>query len=273
VAEGEAPKQGIRKLFSREAVSMLTHRPALFARNLIQIPEYVFDRRHRTGPEAFRDRSVSEAEAVTRCTDASAAEYEKAVARMWRPTVDALDERASRFRIWAGREELLRVMGAIVSLSRPRVMVETGVALGFTTATILAAMERNGVGELHSIDLPAAEQDPDVPTGVVVPEELRNRWDLRLGDSRKLLGPLLEELGEIDIFLHDAFHTYRSQRREYRTVWPHLRSGGILASDDVDNPALVELADEVSVEPLLIVSESRQGPSAIGLLRKPGLST
>ena len=35
--------------------------------------------------------------------------------------------------------------------------METGVASGYSTTMILAAMERNGLGRLYSIDLPLPE--------------------------------------------------------------------------------------------------------------------
>jgi predicted O-methyltransferase YrrM len=164
------------------------------------------------------------------------------------------------------RLELLRLVGGIVTLIKPRAMVETGVAFGFTTATALQAMEDVGGGHLYSIDLPPLQYDPDEAIGRAVPEHLKGRWTLKLGDSRKLLPSVVTEAEPIDVFLHDSLHTYSAQLREYRTVWPHLRSGGVLISDDVANPAFVEFAHEIGAEPRLVVGPSRA--SAVGLLRK-----
>jgi hypothetical protein len=76
----------------------------------------------------------------------------------------------------------------------------------------------------------------------------------------------VRELSAVDIFLHDADHTYRSQIEEYRTVWPALREGGLLISDDVWNTALVDFAAEVGERPLLI--KRWDDHDAVGLLRK-----
>ena len=81
-----------------------------------------------------------------------------------------------------------------------------------------------------------------------------------------MLGPLVARVAPLDVFLHDALHTYSSQLREYRTAWPHLRAGGVLISDDVGNPAFVEFAAEVGARPYLVTGPSRE--SAVGLLRK-----
>jgi hypothetical protein len=41
-------------------------------------------------------------------------------------------------------------------------------------------------------------------------------------------------LGEADLFVHDSLHTYRNMRREFETVWPRLRTGGVILADDVE---------------------------------------
>ena len=54
-----------------------------------------------------------------------------------------------------------------------------------------------------------------------------------MGKAEELLPPLLEELGAIDLFLHDSLHTYEHMLFEFRTAWPHLNSGGLLLAHDV----------------------------------------
>ena len=87
-------------------------------------------------------------------------------------------------------------------------MVETGVADGATSAYILQALEDNGRGHLHSIDLPSERLPPGAAPGWIVDASLRHRWTLRIGASGQLLEPLLSELDSIDVFLHDSLHTY-----------------------------------------------------------------
>jgi len=50
---------------------------------------------------------------------------------------------------------------ALVRLVQPTLVVETGVCDGFSSRFLLLAMQRNGQGTLHSIDLP----NQDVPLG------------------------------------------------------------------------------------------------------------
>lgn len=254
--------QGIRQLATRRALRSLVRRPRWFLTNLRQGPEFLRERRKDTGVAPFRRYVKPEAEAVAAALGVEPASYDRVVADLWMPEMDP-DQPLSTYN---ARQELLRLVGGLIKLMKPRTMVETGVAFGFTSATALRAMEDVDSGHLYSIDLPPLQYDPDEAIGRAVPEALKGRWTLRLGDSRKLLGAVAVDANPIDIFLHDALHTYSAQLREYRTVWPHLRSGGILMSDDVANPAFVEFARDVGAEPHLVAGPSR--PSAVGLLRK-----
>ena len=240
----------------------LVRRPRWFFANLKQGPEFLRERRMDTGIDAFAEYVEPEDEAVAAALGVDRDAYATAIANLWMPEADP-DEPLSTYN---AREELLRLVGAIVKLVQPATMVETGVAFGYTTATVLRVMRENGRGHLYSIDLPPLQYDPDEAIGRAVPDELKDRWTLSVGDSRKLLAPVAAKAAPIDIFLHDALHTYSAQLREYRTVWPKLRAGGVLISDDVANPAFVQFSNEVGAMPHLIVGPSR--PSAVGLLRK-----
>jgi predicted O-methyltransferase YrrM len=199
---------------------------------------------------------------VAAMLDVSEDAYHVSVASLWTPERDPSEPLS----VWTARSELLNLLGALVSLMRPNVVVETGVALGFSTATILAAMRENGRGHLYSVDLPHVQYDHERETGSAVPAELRDRWTLTLGRSEKVLEPLLCRVEPVDLSVHDANHAYSAQLREYRTAWPHLRSGGVLVSDDVGNPAFVEFAAEVDAQPYLVPGS--RSDSAVGLVRK-----
>ena len=119
----------------------------------------------------------------------------------------------------------------VVRAARPRLVVETGVLYGASSAHILEALERNGEGTLYSIEL---EGDPHGPShDFFVPERLKKRWQLILGDSRHELPLLLHRLGGIDHFHHDSLHTSEHMRWEYETAFRYLHPGGIMSSDDV----------------------------------------
>ena len=238
------------------------HEPRWFLTNVLQAPRWYLDQRKAVSPDQFREHFASEAKAVAGTIGVSEGEYDAAIASLWKPERDPTEPLS----VWTGRNELLNLVGGVVTLMRPDVVVETGVALGFSTATILTAMQRNGSGHLYSVDLPSVQYGHDRETGSAVPAEIRDRWTLRLGPSQKLLPRLLREVAPIDLFIHDANHAYSAQLREYRSAWPYLRPGGVLVSDDVGNPAFLEFAAEVGTRPYLVPGSRTD--SVVGLVRK-----
>ncbi len=149
-------------------------------------------------------------------------------------------------------------------LLRPDIIVETGVNEGLSSALILYAMEHNQHGKLYSIDLPNIDvelypggprQKDGVPdekgTGYLVPNHLRSRWELILGDAKDLLPELLPTLPKIDVFIHDSLHSYDHMLFEYQTAWPYLKQNGILLSDDIDyNNAFADFTGEINGIPI-----------------------
>jgi|GEM_PF-632144 len=178
---------------------------------------------------------------------------------------------------WAADSLLARCCYLLCRLLRPRVVLETGVAYGVSSAFILAALQENGRGELHSVDLPPLRPRAGRFWGIAVPERLRGRWRLHRGASRRVLPGLLEELGEVDLFLHDSLHTLQNMRFELGAVWPRLRPGGAVLADDVErNAAFAELRGRGPLLWRVISDRERRplhGPPApvvFGLAVKPG---
>jgi predicted O-methyltransferase YrrM len=135
---------------------------------------------------------------------------------------------------WPADSLMARCCYLVCRLLGPALVVETGVAYGVSSAFVLAALRENGQGALHSVDLPPLRREAERFWGIAVPEELGTRWTLHRGSSARILPRLLEELGTADVFLHDSLHTNRNMRREFETVWPRLRTGGVIIADDVE---------------------------------------
>jgi predicted O-methyltransferase YrrM len=162
---------------------------------------------------------------------------------------------------WAADSVLARCCYLMCRLLEPDVVVETGVAYGVSSAFILRALEENGRGVLHSVDLPPLRREYERFWGVAVDRGLEGRWKLHRGSSVRVLPRLLEELETVDLFVHDSLHTYRNMRREFEAVWPRLRDGGVILADDVErnrafgellrkSPALWRVVRDVQERPL-----------------------
>ena len=152
---------------------------------------------------------------------------------------------------------------ALVRIARSRVVVETGGTPGKSSAFILRALERNGTGDLYTVDLPPVETDQaliearqshDMLPGRVgaawcVPAHLRGGHHLLLGPAQEFLPSLLERLGEVDIFIHDSDHSYSHMLWEFRTALPFVRQGGYIWSDDIlGNSAWPDFCAEAHLE-------------------------
>ena len=126
---------------------------------------------------------------------------------------------------------------------KPEVLVETGVAQGFSSAFILYALEVNKKGRLYSIDLPNQPgQEIGNKTGWLIPDSFRKRWELILGPSKEYLPVLLKKLNRIDFFYHDSDHSYENMVFEFDCAWHYLRREGQLLADDItDSLAFDEL--------------------------------
>ena len=141
-------------------------------------------------------------------------------------------------------------------LLKPTIVLETGVAYGMMSAFILQALEVNKEGILYSIDLPPLGRDADRFVGILIPDELKARWRLNRGVSKRILPRLLPVLGSVDLFIHDSLHTYRNMKREFHLVTPYLSPKAAVISDDIDsNTAFKEWMMEVSPEYWTIIKE------------------
>lgn len=115
---------------------------------------------------------------------------------------------------------------ALARITRPQLIVETGVDAGLGSAVLLRALQRNAddgaAGRLISIDI-----RPDV--GSLVDESLRRGWTLLVGDSLRMLETLR---GEVGVFIHDSAHTYEHELAELRAIEMIRAPGAVLVSDN-----------------------------------------
>jgi hypothetical protein len=162
----------------------------------------------------------------------------------------------------------------------PEYVVETGVAAGVSTSFFGAALMDNGHGKLFSIELPPANhqrirlEDGSIYAwqnhglGWAMPEEIaRSLGDLHeliLQDVRTGLPELLRRIPHVDLFFHDDLHTPDHMLWEYALVWPKVRPGGVLVSDDV-NHGWIKFCNRQGLNGLAFSNIDR-----LCALRKPG---
>jgi len=158
-----------------------------------------------------------------------------------RESVDTVD--------WFAFERIL--LYVLVRHLRPSHCLETGVFYGGNTAFVLAGLAKNDHGRLVSIDLPdsaiRAAGDPRLARhplvgdseyydegllpGFIIPERLKSRWDLVLGDS---LTEIPKRPETFDLYLHDSDHSMSFLRAEMERARARLSLDGTVVVDDID---------------------------------------
>lgn len=162
----------------------------------------------------------------------------------------AVEQRIRQEHLSAGRPHYAQFRApfelyALVRLLEPNHIIETGVSSGVSSAHFLLGVRKNGLGVVHSIDLPLPQRaarfsarespvalPPGRSSGWAIPLELRPGWDLRIGTSETILPGLADEVPSVGIFLHDSLHSPSHLTFELATVRPKLARGAVVLADN-----------------------------------------
>ncbi len=147
----------------------------------------------------------------------------------------------------------------------PAVVLETGVAAGFTSLAILSAIERNSAGRLYSSDLPyLGLQDAEEEVGRVVDPGLREHWTLALGGDRANLAEFLPRIARIDLVHYDSDKSAAGRRWAMDAIASKLSATAPVVMDDIgDNLFFRDWTRELAVTPRVF---HRGGPYYVGLV-------
>ncbi len=157
-------------------------------------------------------------------------------------------------------EGLAAFLYSYVLTKRPAVIVETGVANGITTNILMKALEKTG-GELHSFDIDPKTQN--VYHG-------KGNWSFHLltRDHESALRNQVQEIRNIDLWIHDSNHGYSWQAFEYSLALESLVEGGVLVSDDIDSSTAWGFASESEFISSIGVFDNRKFIGVANLIKK-----
>jgi len=127
---------------------------------------------------------------------------------------------------------------AIVRITKPKAVIETGVDKGLGTCVLAAALLENGregfPGKVYGIDV-------NDHAGWLVSEPYSSVAELLVGDSHPILSRIRRD---VDVLIHDSLHTYEHESREYELVGDLLVPGAVLVSDAAHaSAALMDFAE------------------------------
>lgn len=157
---------------------------------------------------------------------------------------------------------------AVVRDMKPAVVVETGVAAGYSSATILSAMNKNGSGHLYSSDFPYFRfENAEKYIGILVDESFKSRWSLYLkGDENNIPQILSEIKGDIDLFHYDSDKAYSSRSAILNAVFPRISTKGMMLVDDIQDNC--HFHDWVKARPSIWWKVLSYRGKYIGMVRK-----
>jgi len=157
----------------------------------------------------------------------------------------------------------------LAKLTKPKLVVETGVSRGFSTLVLLKALGDNG--RLISIELAKqieVARGERAPIAYVVDEDLRKNWTLLTGDGREVLATLKEP---IDLFVSGSDHQYLVQNMELSLADRLVPRGGYIVVDRPDyneNHALLDNFDKPGYSYTIYPERSASSPLKYALVWK-----
>jgi Methyltransferase domain len=99
---------------------------------------------------------------------------------------------------------------------------------------VLEALQANDRGHLWSIDLPYPfDHALHDQIGAAVSDACRARWSYLEGSSSRRLPPLIDEVGHVEVFIHDSLHTAKNTLFELEQAASAMPPGGVMLVDDI----------------------------------------
>lgn len=147
----------------------------------------------------------------------------------------------------------------IVFHSGAKKIIETGVAYGWSSLAILLAIKDIEAAQLISNDMPYINMGNDDYVGCVVPESLKNKWDLQRSPDVNGIPLALKKLNQqIDLCHYDSDKSYTGRTWASPLLWNALSTGGYFVSDDInDNLAFKHFCESVNRIPVVVKHEGK----------------
>jgi predicted O-methyltransferase YrrM len=145
-----------------------------------------------------------------------------------------------------GGEGDINLLYNIVLMEKSKFILETGVAFGWSSMAILLAQKDIINSILVSVDMPYPKKNNEKYVGLVIPEKLKNKWNLiREPDINGIKKALNILNGKIDLCHYDSDKSYEGRKYAYPLIWKSLKDGGYFISDDIeDNSFFAEFVNK-----------------------------
>src|SRR6185295_5950908 len=137
-------------------------------------------------------------------------------------------------------------------------VIETGVAYGWSSLSILLSLAKRPGTSLTSTDMPYAKMGNEDYVGIVVPPELKSHWTLLRESDVSGLPKALKNQPYLDLVHYDSDKSYLGRMTSYPALYDKLRTGGVFISDDInDNLAFKHFCEQHQKRPVITQFENK----------------
>lgn len=127
----------------------------------------------------------------------------------------------------------------LVRKFRPKIILETGVAAGWSTLAILKAINKNELGKLYSSDFPYFRmKNPEKFIGFLVKDEKNlSEWTLDIRGDEVALPFFASKFHDnsIDLFHYDSDKSYSGRKKAIKILEKKFSKNSIIIFDDIQN--------------------------------------
>jgi len=151
---------------------------------------------------------------------------------------------------------------------KPNNILETGVAVGYSSYAFLLGIEKNDLGTLYSSDFPYFRiKDPEKYIGILVPQNLKFNWNLFLEGDRINFDKIKEfDIKKFDLIHYDSDKTYKGRDLLLSEFNNYIAKDTIIIFDDIqDNYHFYDLVINKKVKDWRIFSFENKYLGVIGL--------
>jgi len=116
-------------------------------------------------------------------------------------------------------------------------IVETGVAAGWSSQSILLALNvNNNKGQLYSSDFPYFRYDnPEKLVGYIVDEALKENWHLYIDGDQNNIPKIAGSIDQIDLFHYEVNKSYSGRNFALNALKDKLTHDTVMIFDDIQD--------------------------------------
>ena len=119
---------------------------------------------------------------------------------------------------------------------KPNIVLETGVAAGYSSKVILKAIEKNKNGSLYSSDFPYFRiKNPEKYIGILLSEKLKQNWNLSIEGDEINLRRFFKVIKKIDLFHYDSDKSYNGKKKVFNLIIEKMSKGSVMIFDDIQD--------------------------------------